>query len=156
RNGGLSPAQDERWSSTGPNLRRGTKYLAERLCFLRPDQAPQADEDDILTLSERAWICAEQVIDLYMQSDLAFITFPGQTTLEIFPPGQELYLHKEIIADCPDIRARVRLDAEERDRFVPDTPILSDLREHNQFIGDDVRDSIGLNYRDAVGILADF
>jgi hypothetical protein len=155
RNGGLSLAQDERWSSIGPNLRRGTKYLAERLCFLQPDQTPQADEDDLLTLSEQAWICAEQVIDLYMQSDLAFITFPGQTTLEIFPPGHDLYMHQEIVADCPDIRARVRLDAEERDRFVPDAPILSDLHEHNQFIGDDVRNCIGLSYRDAVGVLAD-
>jgi hypothetical protein len=91
-----------------------------------------------------------------MQSDLAFMTFPGQTTLEIFPPGQELYLHQEIIADCADIRARIRLDATERERFVPDAPILSDLRAHNQIIGEDVRRVIGLSYRDAVGVLADF
>ena len=90
-----------------------------------------------------------------MQSDLAFIIFPGQTALEIFPPGHDLYLHHEIVADCPDIRGRVKLDAKERDRFVPDAPILSDLHEHNQFIGDDVRNCIGLSYRDAVGVLAD-
>lgn len=151
----LNHAQDWRWSSIGPNLRRAAKYLAERLCFLRPDEAPQAHEQNLLGFSEKVWICAEQVVDLYMQSDLAFMTFPGQTMIEIFPPGQERYLDLEIVADCPDIRARVRLDASERERFVPDAPIFSDLHEHNRVIGEDVREVIGLSYRDSVGVLAD-
>lgn len=152
----LNQREDERWSLIGPTLRRSAKYLAERLCLLRPDAAPQADERELLKLAEKAWISAEQVIDLYMQSDIAFITFPGQTRLEIFPPGEDLYLEHEIVSDCSDIRTRVKLDASERERFVPDAPILSDLHLHNQFVGDDVRNVFGLNYRDAIGILAGF
>lgn len=151
----LNRSQDERWSSIGPNLRRAAKYLAERLCLLRPDDASQAREQDRLRFAEQVWICAEQVIDLYMQSDIAFVTFPGQTRLEISPPGQDLFMRHDIVGECPDIRARIRLDTSERERFVPDAPILFDLREHDHVIGEDVRDVVGLNYRDAVGILAD-
>lgn len=152
----LNPIQDARWALIGPNLRRSAKYLAERLCFVRPDGAPRAEERLLLQLLEKVWICAEQVIELYMKSDIAFITFPSETALEIFPPGEELYLDQEILRDCPDIKARMRLDNSQREHFVPDAPILSDLHEHDRVIGEDVRAAIGLNYRNAMGVLAHF
>jgi hypothetical protein len=50
RNGVLNRDRDERWSSIGPNLRRGAKYLAERICFIRPDEAPHARQEYLLGL----------------------------------------------------------------------------------------------------------
>lgn len=154
REGQLRQAEDDRWSLIAPNLRRAAKYLAERLCFLRSEEAPQADERELLGLSEKAWICAEQVINLYMESDLAFIAFPGQTVLEIFPPGEELYLQQEIVGNCPDLKARARYDGTNHHRFVPNAPILSDLELQDRFIGAAVRGVVGLTYRNAMGVLA--
>lgn len=44
------------------------------------------------------------------------------------------------------------MDDSERDRFVPDAPVRSDLHEHNRTRGVDVREAIELSYRDAVGV----
>ncbi len=150
----LDREEDDRWTRIGPSLRRAAKYLAERMCFIRPREAPRADERQLLGLSERAWIGAEQVINLYMESDLAFIAFPGQTLLEIFPPGEELYLQQTIVGDCPDLAARVRYDGLDHVRFIPDAPILSNLDTQDQYIGAAVQDVVGLNYRNTMGVLA--
>lgn len=154
KDGALSDPEVARWMVIEASLRRAAKYIAERIILLSPDEAPTGEERLRLSTTEKIWICAEQMVDLYMKSDLTFSTFPDHTALEILPPGEELYLAHEITKDCPDIKKRAKLDIWNRRRFVPEPSFMENIEEHSRIIGTVIRDVVGLSYREALSVLA--
>lgn len=77
-----------KWGELGPSFRRATKYLAECIAMLSPDETPDAEPDQVVGLIDRCWICAEQMVHLSMLSTQTFALFPDRTTLEIRPKGE--------------------------------------------------------------------
>lgn len=154
KDGKLSTAEDERWKQMGATLRRALKYIAERIVLLHPDEAPVAATRLLLSATEKIWICAEEMVNLYMESDQTFSIFPDHTSLEILPVGERDYFSIEIHKEFPDIQARIRYDLSNRHRFISDESVLFDIQEQNKVIGQALKDSIGVTYQNALEIIA--
>jgi hypothetical protein len=155
KEGELSKAEDERWKEIGGVIRRALKYIAERVVLLYPDEAPSGDTELLLPAAERIWICAEEMVNLYMESDQTFSLFPDDISLEILPVGEHDYFAVELRKNCSDIHARVRYDLSNRHRFISDQSVLFDIEEHDKIIGKALKDTIGVSYREALGIIAE-
>jgi hypothetical protein len=154
----LSEEESVKWMELGSILRRAVKYLAERVVLLHPDEAPQADETLLLTNAEKVWICAEEMVRLYVMSDQTFSIFPDHTIFEVLPPGGSQYFIQELSEGCPDIQnipERMRFDAANRKRFVPSQPDVFNIDEQDRVIGEAFKDTVGVTYREALGILAE-
>lgn len=154
----LSEEESAKWMELGSVLRRAVKYLAERVVLLHPDEAPEADETLLLSAAEKVWICAEEMVRLYMMSDQTFSILPDHTIFEVLPPGGSQYFIQELSEGCPDIQnipERVSFDAANRKRFVPNQPDVFNINEQDGVIGEAFRNTVGVSYREALGILAE-
>ena len=87
RGGKLNARDRAEWAAIGPVFRRAVNYLIELAVQLAPEEQPAASEASLLSLSDRVWICAEELIELYILSDQTFLIFPDDTTLAIYPEG---------------------------------------------------------------------
>jgi hypothetical protein len=153
----LNKDEEERWAEIGPVFRRSAKYIAEQIVLLPHSQEPIAERNKLVAIAEKIWICAEEIIDLYMISDLTFSIFPEHTVLEIRPPGEKHYFHHDVLNDWLDnqyIQSRARLDLSNRHRFIPEPSIILDVEGQDKVIGGAVKEAIGVTYQDAVKILA--
>lgn len=154
RTGRLTENEIERWMRLNKTVRRATKYIAERIILLQPDESPAAEKKFLLPIAEKVWICAEEMVDLYVVSDLVHSIYPEHSFLEILPPGKSDYLNQGLLVDNLDIERRIDLDVENRNRFIPDPTFVLDFNEHDKIIGEAVKDSIGVTYLEALQIIA--
>lgn len=122
----LSTEASSRWAALGPQFRRAAKYLAEATCMLAPSEAPEASEESLLDLTDRCWICCEELVRLSSLSTQTFAVFPDDTLLEIRPEGELDYLILQL--RNPDkyepFAARVRMDTASRKNFVDETDLV--------------------------------
>jgi hypothetical protein len=151
----LGKSDNEKWKQIGGVLRRALKYIAERVILLHPDEAPVAETELLLPAAEKIWICAEEMVNLYMESDQTFSVFPDHTTLEILPIGERDYFNIELQKNCPDVQARIRYDLANRHHFISDNSVLFDIQEQDRVIGKALKDTLDVTYREAVGIIAE-
>ena len=91
----LSLQKQSRWEKIGPIFRRAVKYIAELATIYQLEgdivnDYPKGEE--CLYLTEDCLICAEQVFSYTNNSDSTFYLFPQETVLEIFPPGDIVYI----------------------------------------------------------------
>jgi hypothetical protein len=149
----LDPDEDVQWGNISGILRRAVKYLAERVVMLAPDETPTGEETERLAITDKIWICAEEMVNLYISSDSVYSIFPDDSVLEIFPPGGAHEYHIETTRDCP-IRERVRLDLSNRASFIPGLSLLSNSKEQDMIIGEALRESIGISYAESLNVLA--
>lgn len=153
KEGRLNLDENKRWINLNKTIRRATKYIAERIILLQPDEAPAAEEEFLLSLAEKIWICAEEMVDLYVVSDLIHSIYPEHSFLDILPVGERDYLYQGLLVDKPDIERRVSLDVESRNRFIPDPTFVLDFNEHDKIIGESVKGNIGVTYMEALQII---
>lgn len=150
----LNEEEKARWAELGPKLRRAAKYLAERVVLLAPEEALSLSKEEALTILEKVWICAEQLVRYYILSDQTFLIFPDSTTLEIFPEDSYNYLTLEIDNQCAsEIQERIRLDTINRDRFVPKLSFDINSAEHERVLAAAFQGAIGISYQDALTTL---
>jgi hypothetical protein len=95
-----------------------------------PGESPEGEEGEFLPAAEKIWICAEELVNLYMSSDSVY---------SIFPPGSEFDYHFETTRDCP-IAHRVRVDAENRARLLPAPVFPFDAEAHDRVLGESLRE----------------
>ena len=149
----LSTSDKIHWNQIGAIFRRSAKYLAEQIVFFQANEAPSVKEADLISHTEKAWACVEEMVAAYILSDQTYSIFPNETLLEILPEGAtHVYEHK-ILREPPDIRQQVRNDAKNRQRFIPSPTFTLDLSLHSEMLGDDFRDSVGVTYFEAIKIL---
>lgn len=150
----LSAEEDRRWERLGPAFRRGIKFLAESVTLLQPGEVPDAPKDSLETFLDDIWICAEQMVDLYLLSDQTVAIFPDDTILTIFPEGRneliDLKLQKE-----HSIHEAVRRDAANRDQFVGQglSDYLTNISDHDKYLGDLLREKLGASYIEIIKVL---
>lgn len=150
KSGQLNADEAARWAELAPKLRRGIKYLAERITLLQPDEAPKVVAHAQLQATDIALICAEQVIFLYTLSEQTVGLFPDRTELTIVPEGQEVYLDLKLKGfDSADYPKRVNLDRENRRNYFPNIEFQFDRQEQAAALNDAFTESFGFNYEDA-------
>lgn len=156
KSGSLSPSDDKRWGEIGPIMRRTIKYLAERTVLLHEgkDTKPNLSKAALSQGLDFLWICAEETVNLYMLSDQTFIVFPDTTSLKILPPENLKYFILEVDGEC-ELAADTRKDTHNRERYVgkSESTVIYDLREHDKAIGRAMKNTIGLSYLEATGVL---
>jgi hypothetical protein len=153
RQGNLSPEQGENWKKLEPTFRRAIKYMAECIVQLQPGDEPVFHHEQLLSLGEKAWICAEEMVQMYILSDQTYYLFPDDTIFTILPPGEELYYSHEIKKNFSDLLKRSVSDVQNRSRFVPDPSFIFDLKRHDQILGNTFDEFIGTSYLTAINFL---
>jgi len=152
----LTPAEDKRWGEIGPIMRRTIKYLAERsvLLYEERNSNPPVSQDALSQGLDFLWICAEETINLYLVSDQTYIVFPETTVLTILSPENMKYVILDVTRHC-ELAADARRDTNNRERYVgkSQTTVIYDIREHDKAIGNAMRESIGISYLEAFGVL---
>lgn len=153
RGGKLNARDRAYWVTSGPIFRRAVKYLIELAVQLAPEEQPAASEDYLLSVLDKVWICAEELIKLYMLSDQTFLIFPNDTTLTIYPEGSQVYWSLELDKYKLYIKLfqqRVRDDTINRERFFPTSQFDTDIDEHEVVLASAFKDTVGLTYREAL------
>lgn len=152
----LTPEEDKRWSEIGPIMRRTIKYLAERSVLLHEERnsKPSISDHALSQGLDFLWICAEETVSLYLLSDQTYILFPDTTSLKILPPENLKYFVLDVTRKC-ELADDTRRDTANRDRFVGNatSTVIYDIREHDAAIGASLKETIGISYLEAFGVL---
>lgn len=161
KDGLLNRNEIERWIDIGAILRRAIKYLSERVVLLNRQEFDRSriDQNILFTLIEKSLICAEEMAKLYQLSDISFSTFPDYSKLTILPAGEADYFIFEVLKDGvyigEQMQQRVAYDRSNRQRFVPNTANVFNLEEQNRIIGEALKKTLGINYSEAIGVIAE-
>lgn len=154
KKGNLCGQDLEAWSRWGATMRRGVKYLAERVALLEPGEAPPSAEHALLQLIEECTIYAEQLVELYIESDQTFMLFPGETDLTIHPEGNDYYLDLKVRDfERFDIRPRIERDVQNQIRFIPSPPFQFDFQAHAAILDETFNQSFGFSWTEAMTAL---
>jgi hypothetical protein len=150
--GTLDEASRDDWDRIGPTTRRALKFIAEQI-VLMPSDAPALGEGQLLEATELLWICAEEMVNLAVQSDYAFMLFPDEVTLTIHAEDAPYYWTLDFSGHVDHTIARVAVDRANRTRFVPQPEFVFDFETQNAYLGDVVRDAIAVDYKTTLSIL---
>jgi hypothetical protein len=107
--GTLDAEVQRQWEQLGPTARKALKFIAEEI-VLMPADAPALPEEQLLEATEILWICAEEMVNLAIQSDYVFTLFPDDATLTIHPPDAYYYWTLNLAKHVEDTLARVAVD----------------------------------------------
>ncbi|WP_437193186.1 hypothetical protein [Planctomicrobium sp. SH527] len=153
REGSLSPDELKMWKRCGPTMRRGIKYLAERVALLGRDDA-LADSRDRLRLTEECTIYAEQLVELYVKSDQTHMLFSDQTELTIQPAGAGHPLDLKVRDFARyDIHSRISRDGCNWIQFFQPPPFHLDTGEHAAILDPAFERSFGFKWSNAMHAL---
>ena len=95
----LNSNEQDRWRVLGPILRRGLKFIAEKITMLDPGESPEiTDEEEIDRIISIIFIAAEEMVSLYMQSDSTYRIFRNETQLTL-RKGHDIYWELKINND---------------------------------------------------------
>jgi hypothetical protein len=155
KKGALTAEELTDWRDLGPRFRRAIKYLAECTTMLAPPEAPSVPKAEILDLTDRVFICAEQLVAFSSLSDQTFMLFPDNTTLTIPEPGALDYIELTV---TPELGAgfveRVHRDLKIRGKYVPVDFPLFDAGMRAESLDAGFKAVFGLNYSQSFGVLA--
>lgn len=149
----LTSKERERWAEIGPIYRRALKYLAECISMLAPDEAPIAEKQEIERLTEKCFICVEQLVHLSQLSTQTFVLFPDDTTLEILPEGElEWFSLKLNNAETYEkFKDRIDVDTATRTNVIDETKTLYDRERVAKVIDPVFQAEFGVTFTDVIG-----
>ncbi|MBE9140644.1 hypothetical protein IQ254_26165 [Nodosilinea sp. LEGE 07088] len=163
KKGELSIDETQKWREIGPISRRALKYLSEKVVIAvstkEMNKGRKARPSSLYYIAEKIIICSEEMAKIYQLSDISFSTFPDYSRLVILPPGQELYLEFEVTKDGiligEQMHQRIVYDRLNRERFIPSEASIFNISVQNEIIGDAFIETIGLSYREMIGIISE-
>lgn len=150
----LNNVESRQWLLINKTFRRAAKYLAERIALLVPNEKSSTDDSASLITVEKVWICAEELVNLYVVSDQTHSMFPDESYLDILPPGGSDYFRQGLYVELPDAESRVYLDSKNRNRFIPTPSFIFDVEAHEAIIGQAFKESVGVTSIEAFEILS--
>jgi len=154
----LDLQERSRWAWIEPRLKRAIKFLLELIC-----QADGTNNDESLTSREEAEFvmevavaCAENMVDLAMQSDTVHSVFPRDAVVTIFDGGVYDYsieIRGQFTAHDEMFSARVIRDRQSRHRFVPQPQFDQSTPLHQTFLDNAFRDEFHMTYGEFIAAL---
>ena len=105
RSKNLSDKEQGKWNELGPILRRGLKFIAEKITMIDPREKPEIEDEAVIdsTIS-KVFIAAEEMARMYMQSDATYRVFKDETQLTLRKGNDtywELKVNNEFIKQFP-------------------------------------------------------
>jgi hypothetical protein len=120
-------------------FRRATKYLAESIVLLQPEEAPDTPKESLVETLDEIWIATEEMVHLYLLSDQTYMVFPNHTTLEIYPEGSSDFWNLEIHREA-DIQELVKRDTANRRSVIgASSTFIMNIGVHEQIVGKALR-----------------
>jgi len=154
KDGRLSPQDSVRWHEYGPILRRAIKYLAECSVQLEPMGSPNADKTEIVEITDRAICCSLALVVFYQHSDMIRLIDNTDAMLTIHPHGVDPFLDIASASQFPNEMAmRVQADTLYRKKFIHGLAFIEDPREHEKYLAEAFKSSLGLSYQEVLGII---
>lgn len=150
----LNNVEAREWLLINKTFRRAAKYLAERIVLLPPNEKTSEIDADSLVTAEKVWICAEELVNLYVVSDQTHSIFPDESYLDILPRDRSDYFKQGLSIELPDAESRVYLDSKNRERFIPSPSFIFDAQAHEEIIGQAFKESVGVTSIEAFGLLS--
>lgn len=153
----LDLKERERWAWIEPRMKRAIKFLAESICMssLHRNKAPRSRRE-AQAVSETALACAENMVDLAMQSDIVHSIFPDDCTLRVFDSGQydfTLEIEGAGAGYNEAFSKRVIRDRQSRGRFVPSPQFDNHTATHQRFLDEPFREAFDMTYGEFIAAI---
>ena len=151
----LSSIDEQNWLKIGKIFRRTIKYLAEKYTILNGEGQYSDNQRFAHERLDYVWVFAEELVDMYMQSDLVYGVFPNITTLELKDSAPNNYYFILSLAEDYNIQEDIRIDTENRLRFLGpnnESP-LTNVPLQDQYLGNAFLSNLGISYNDVLAIL---
>jgi hypothetical protein len=145
-----------RWKETEPSFKRAIKYLIELICMQASCTVPKVTDDEAVFAMESALICAECMVSLAQQSDLAHSVFPDDCELRVFDDGPldfKIALGGQPAGYDEKFSDRVIRDRENRNRFIKWPQIDYHTPTHQQYLDDAFNRSFGMTYGEFIAAI---
>jgi hypothetical protein len=145
-----------RWEVVEPWFKRAIKYLVELICLheFKPPADPSPDEARFAM--ESALVCAESMVDLAHESDLAHLVFRHDCVVRVFDSGPLDYRIKvegEYAGFDRAFAERIRRDRESRDRFVGFPQFDYHTATHQKYLDAPFNRAFGMSYGEFIAAI---
>lgn len=152
---GELPAENANdWPGYLAQRRRALKYLAECTAMFGTNEAPTAAENDLLDLTDRAMICAEELVQMATLSDQTYMLFPDDSQLFINPPGKLDYFFLDVARPIgKEFLHRTRKDLGLRRKYIPFDYPLYDKDMRISILNEAFQTVFGLSHEGCIYIL---
>lgn len=149
----LSQEDEEYWQRYGILARRGIKYLLEACaCLAIKEMNPNISKTKMKDSLSKIFIIAEELVNLYIESDQTHILFPDITILEI---NDEDYNYFNLTLDPkPDWNFDIREDTNKRPTIVGTVNMTNDLEIHNEILAKSFINQFGIDYHTVIYALS--
>ena len=150
KGGELAVGDLNRWVQLSPILRRGLKFLAEKLVQSQPWREREIQERDLPNVWS-AISSAERLVELYTLSDQTMFVTGDESCVEIMPPGEDIYIDHDFSIPClKGFVWRIGQDRDLRARYLPRPTFDFDTRRHRELLNDAFKLELGVSYSDAM------
>ncbi len=156
KKGKASSEEIERWRALGPVFRRAAKHLAECIAIEAPvNEASPVEADQLVELFDIVWICAEQMVEFSILSSQTFSIFPESSKLEIFEPGNSVWIDLSIdrFSDYQNFQERAVTDFRNRKSIFDEKKLMYDTKRIADILDDPFLDSCGFSLSQAIEIV---
>jgi hypothetical protein len=145
-----------RWEVVEPWFKRAIKYLVELICLhgFNPPANPSPEEARFAM--ESALACAESMVDLAHESDLAHLVFRRDCVVRVFDSGPLDYTIKvegDYAGFDRTFAERIRRDRESRDRFVGFPQFDYHTATHQKYLDAPFNRAFGMSYGEFIAAI---
>lgn len=149
KKGELKEEESSFWNEYGSKSKRAIKYLAEKIIYHLPNEV-SSDFEHLEALSY-CWIAAEEMVNLYMISEVSYSLFPNDSYVII----SERTNYNFIEFKCDKLEKAVGdLDINNFIRKITNQPpLLFDYQKQNEFLGDAFKKHLKLDYSTTLGLI---
>jgi hypothetical protein len=142
------PSERESWTVVQPMYRRAIKYIAEMLCIASTYRNGSRGPNSVEML-ESAVTCAESMVCLAHESDLAHSIFPEDCVVTVFGKGPthcSIAIGGSHAENNRSFQARVICDRESRERFIPHPQFDIHTDTHATYLNAAFQKSFNMGY----------
>lgn len=145
-----------RWERIEPMFKRAIKYLVELICLHEFNPRANPSPDEARFAMESALVCAESMVELAHESDLAHLVFRHDCVVRVFESGPLDYKISVEGAYAGFDRAfteRVRRDRGSRDRFVESPQFDNHTATHQKYLDAPFSRAFGMSYGEFIAAI---
>ncbi len=152
----LDLRQRQRWETVEPMFKRAIKYLLELICLNELNPPANPSHDEALFAMESALVCAESMVHLAQESDLAHLVFRSDCVVRVFETGPldfEICVEGAYAGFHTALSERIARDRHSRDRFVGFPQFDYHTATHQNYLDASFTRSFGMGYGEFIAAI---
>lgn len=152
----LDLRERQRWETVEPIFKRAIKYLVELICLNQFNPPAKPSPDEALFAMESALVCAESMVHLAQESDLAHLVFRDDCVVRVFESGPldfEISVEGAYAGFARALSDRIARDRHSRDRFVESPQFDHHTATHQEYLDGPFSRSFGMSYGEFIAAI---